>query len=263
MRLGPPILLGRVNNQNNNTIVGVIDISNFGAKIKSERERQGYSLEDVARETKIRELYLNAIEEENFAILPPRVYATGFVTRYALYLKLDASALTSEFQNLAYKNDQTDEPVLIQKKKDKRGLKIPVKNILVSALFLIVVLWLGNYLVSYMANWNVNRTPAVQESQPGDQAANSENTPVADKLLLDIEARELCWLRVEVDGIEVYSAIMAVGEKLSFEAKQTIIIKAGNAGGIDLSLNRKLLAPLGNYGEVVEKTYTINSIGKE
>lgn len=50
-----------------------------GQRLKEERLRQGLSLEEIEEETKIRKYYLQALEEENFQVLPPQVYATGFV----------------------------------------------------------------------------------------------------------------------------------------------------------------------------------------
>ncbi len=243
----------------------MIDISGFGARIKAERERQGFDLEAVAEETKIRTLYLKALEEEDFAKLPPRVYATGFVRRYAWFLKMDPEAMVREFQSLAYGNHPPEDVILIAEKPSREisfpVLNLPIRNIIAGALFLIIVIWIGDYLVTYISDWSVTRPPAVNDPVL-DQAKNIEK-PITDKLTLDVEARERCWLQVQVDGQQQYSAIMAVGEKQSFEGRQTIVIKAGNAGGIDVSLNKKKLAPMGKTGEVVEKKYDLSSIGVE
>jgi transcriptional regulator with XRE-family HTH domain len=243
----------------------VSDISGFGERIKAERERQGFDLEAVAEETKIRTLYLNALEEEEFSILPPRVYATGFVRRYARFLKMDPEALVREFQSLAY-TDHPSKDIILKSEKPSREfrfpvLNFPVKNILAAALFLIMVIWVGDYLVSYISDWSVTRPPTVND--PVIDPSKDIEKPIIDKLILDVEARERCWLQVQVDGIQQYSRIMAIGEKQSFEGKQTIVIKAGNAGGIDLSLNKKKLPPLGEAGKVVEKKFDLSSIGKE
>ncbi|PKM77781.1 MAG: hypothetical protein CVU90_05790 [Firmicutes bacterium HGW-Firmicutes-15] len=245
----------------------MIDISGFGARIKAERERQGFDLEAVAEETKIRTLYLNALEEEDFAKLPPRVYATGFVRRYAWFLKMDPEALVREFQSLAYSGDQHSDEIILSTEKPSREIKfpvsnLPIRNIIAGALFLIIVIWAGDYLVTYISDWSVTRPPAVNDPVI-EQPKDIEKPPMTDKLILDVEARERCWLQVQVDGNQQYSAIMAVGEKQSFEGRQSIVINVGNAGGIDLSLNQKKLPPLGEVGQVVEKKYDLSSIGKE
>jgi cytoskeletal protein RodZ len=245
----------------------VIDISGFGAKIKAERERQGQDLAAIEAETKIRAVYLRALEEEEFSILPPRVYATGFVRRYAKLLKMDPEALVKEFEDLAYKGQPRDEFVQSAEKPSKEikfpVFNLPIKNIIAGAIFLTIVIWAGNYLITYISGWSITRPPAVNETGIDKAADTKTETPTTDKLVLDIEARERCWLQVLVDGEQKYSAIMAVGEKQTFEARQSIVVKAGNAGGIDVSLNKNKLASLGKSGEVVEKKYDLGSIGKE
>ena len=53
----------------------------FGEKLREAREAKGYSLDYIEEETKIRKLYIEALEQETFDLLPPKVYATGFVRR--------------------------------------------------------------------------------------------------------------------------------------------------------------------------------------
>ena len=244
--------------------VGVIDISGFGQKLRVEREKQGLDLNVVSEETKIRKLYLNALEEEDFAILPPRVYATGFVTRYAQFLKMDSEALVNEFQSLAYKN-KPDKEIVIKEKKTTKDVKFPIKNIISGALFLFIVVWAGNYLVPYISQRGAAQPPSVQEpkANQNNQTQNNQGQKlVTDKLVLAIDAKENCWLNIRVDGIDQYTGIMTTGQKQSFAANKSIIIRAGNAGGIDLSLNNKKLAPLGESGQVIEKQYDINSVNE-
>lgn len=249
--------------------VGVIDISGFGEKLRVEREKQGFDLNAVAEETKIRKLYLNALEEEDFAILPPRVYATGFVARYAKFLNMDSEALVSEFQSLAYKN-KPNEKIVVEEEKTNKNVKFPIKNIIGGALFLFIVVWAGNYLVPYISQRGAAQPPSVQEPKVNQNNQNKNNQNqnqnnqgqklVTNKLVLDIAARENCWLNIRVDGIDQYTGIMTTGQKQSFTANQSIIIRAGNAGGVDLTLNNKKLAPLGESGQVIEKQYDINSV---
>src|SRR5665647_3827501 len=123
-------------------------MSGFGAKLRETRERQGISLETVETETKIRKLYLTAMEEENFTILPPQVYALGFVKQYANFLKLDPDALSREFKQIAYPVAMQEEVQALPKKsyKSLRLGRFPLKNIVFAAAFLLLVIWAGNYL---------------------------------------------------------------------------------------------------------------------
>ena len=60
-----------------------------GALLKQVRESQGVELRDIARKSRVGLPYLKAIEEDDFDHLPALVYATGFVTEFARFLKLD------------------------------------------------------------------------------------------------------------------------------------------------------------------------------
>jgi cytoskeletal protein RodZ len=61
----------------------------IGAQLRSERERRGYSLEQVAAETRIPQRHLVKMEAGDFAGLPGRTYALGFSRTYAKLLDLD------------------------------------------------------------------------------------------------------------------------------------------------------------------------------
>ena len=58
--------------------------------LREVRERRGLSLADAERETKIRQKYLAALEDDNLAALPGPLYVRGFLRNYALFLGVDA-----------------------------------------------------------------------------------------------------------------------------------------------------------------------------
>lgn len=59
-----------------------------GQKLQEERLRQGLTLEDVERATKIKASFLSAIEKGEYHKLPASSYAQGFVRNYTLFLGL-------------------------------------------------------------------------------------------------------------------------------------------------------------------------------
>ena len=60
----------------------------IGQELQEERKRQNFTLEEVARATKIREGFLSAIERGDHKKLPSPAYAYGFVRNYAKFLGL-------------------------------------------------------------------------------------------------------------------------------------------------------------------------------
>jgi cytoskeleton protein RodZ len=68
----------------------------IGVKLRQERLSLGRSVEDVARETRISEKFLDAIEREDFERLPGLLFTRNFVRQYAQSLKLDPDPLLAE-----------------------------------------------------------------------------------------------------------------------------------------------------------------------
>ncbi|GJL68092.1 MAG: hypothetical protein NPIRA06_07270 [Nitrospirales bacterium] len=61
----------------------------LGGLFRQTRERQRLSLEQIASKTRIQQRHLQALEEEDFASLPAKVFVKGFVRSYARSLGLD------------------------------------------------------------------------------------------------------------------------------------------------------------------------------
>jgi len=69
----------------------------FGDKFRTERERRGFTLDDVSNVTKINSRMLKAIEEEHFDRLPGGVFNKGFVRAYAKHLGFNDEESVSEY----------------------------------------------------------------------------------------------------------------------------------------------------------------------
>lgn len=69
-----------------------------GDRLREERTRQGYTLADVAKATKIRERFLRGIEEGDYSTLPSVTYIQGFVKNYIEFLGLPQKELMALFR---------------------------------------------------------------------------------------------------------------------------------------------------------------------
>lgn len=233
----------------------------FGEKLREAREAKGYSLDYIEEETKIRKLYVDALEREAFEILPPRVYATGFVRRYSKFLGLNADEMVEEFQSLAYTDEPFREEVELPEKKRNFGLQISYRNILAGIIFLIIAIWAGKLVLGYITGSIdiVDKQEAPPKVEEPVKQATAPPVPKVEKVIILIEAREDCWLNVVVDGEPVFTKTLKAGEKEEFEGKQSVYIKAGNAGGIDITYNGKKVAPIGRNWEVKETEFKAKS----
>lgn len=73
------------------------DTDYTGALLRAVRESRGISLRDISGRTKVGLVYLEAIESDDFAVLPAHVYVRGFVTEIAKALKLDAPQVSRTY----------------------------------------------------------------------------------------------------------------------------------------------------------------------
>lgn len=237
-----------------------------GQRLQEERLRQGFSLDEIEEETKIRKYYLQALEEEKYHVLPPQVYATGFVKRYSKFLGLDEAEFAYRFKLEAYSEQEEEQITQVTEPLEPiNKVVLPWGNIIAGIIFLVIAIWIGNYVVGYLADRGaqedqpqlpgiqqpVEQTPAPNEEQK--EAPPPSATPVA---LLELKTTQPCWLLVMVDGETQFTGTLPAGEERVFEGKESIYIKAGNAGGLDITFNGEKQEPLGATGEVKEREFT-------
>lgn len=72
-------------------------MESFGVFIKSEREKRGIRLEEIASITKIHLHTLEMLEEGEWEKLPPEPFIRGFITAYGKYVGLDTRDLIQRY----------------------------------------------------------------------------------------------------------------------------------------------------------------------
>lgn len=82
--------------------------------------------------------------------------------------------------------------------------------------------------------------PAVVKSSPGPQ-----------RLL--IKAVEPTWIRVQPDEGRATEELLPAGASREWSAERRFLVTIGNAGGVELALNGKVLPPLGPKGTVIQR----------
>ncbi len=74
-----------------------------------------------------------------------------------------------------------------------------------------------------------------------------------------IQAREDSWISITADGKSVESELLPAGDERTIHGRKEVIVRAGNAGGVDFRFNGKKVEAGGDYGEV--KTVTFGPAG--
>jgi cytoskeleton protein RodZ len=69
-------------------------------------------------------------------------------------------------------------------------------------------------------------------------------------LVLDLQARQSCWVAVQADGVKVIDRVLVEGESQTLSARDEMVLSVGNAGGLSFKLNGRPGVVLGREGEV-------------
>lgn len=72
-------------------------MARLGDTLRAQREKKGITLEQAASDTRIREKFLKALEDNDYQTLPGAVYTKGFLRNYAEYLELPSEELVVQF----------------------------------------------------------------------------------------------------------------------------------------------------------------------
>ena len=82
----------------------------------------------------------------------------------------------------------------------------------------------------------------------------------ADEVSVTATLNDRCWLKVTADGKTLYEGTAEKGKIMSWKGAERIAITAGNAGALEITYNGRNMGQAGNYGEVIDKVFTKESV---
>jgi hypothetical protein len=98
----------------------------------------------------------------------------------------------------------------------------------------------------------------VAPSQPA-QAAPEKPVKPEKVFVVQVKAKEDSWISIVADGKSVMERVLSAEKKKKIKAGKTIVLRTGNAGGIEVTFNGVSLGSLGNENE--PRTLTFNANG--
>jgi cytoskeletal protein RodZ len=262
----------------------------IGSRLREARERRGVSLRAIAESTKISIAVLEALERNDVSRLPGGIFSRAFVRSYATEVGLDPEATIQEFvaqfpQESVTAGHQMMPPLEGSRSFDSNprisraivrllGLSVPVAA---------VVLY---FSTATPRNWwpmrEASPRPAAGEPKPTDAALPAPSTPAptsapasapapppvataappaatppapavpaAEKLQVAVAAKRPCWVSATVDGKKAIEQLLEVGDQRTIDIQREMVLTAGDAAAIALTLNGAAGRPLGKAGEVV------------
>lgn len=73
-------------------------MASIGEELQRERHRRGLTLHDAEEVLHIKAAYLEALEQDNYGVIPGAVYVKGFISNYAEFLGLDKQRLVDAYK---------------------------------------------------------------------------------------------------------------------------------------------------------------------
>ncbi|MCX5903318.1 MAG: DUF4115 domain-containing protein, partial [Proteobacteria bacterium] len=255
-----------------------------GQFLKAGRIQSNKSLDEIARETKIRKGLLEAIEEDRHELLPPRIYLRGMIKLFAQEVGVDINEVLDKFE--AVRPDKAG----VEKSRDvKKSLQTSAPGTYIPLLLIIGIAFLVYF---FLTNKNgvqdepsrvtappekvvakastsvpVATTTTATETAQQDKNVKNSTSPAAASpptiipapaspqpagpFTIRFEAQALTWIRIQADQEKHFDILLQAGESYKHSAARTMNVRLGNAGGVTIRVNDKLLAKAGKPGEVV------------
>jgi cytoskeletal protein RodZ len=247
----------------------------LGDEFRVAREARGLSLSDVAEHLHIRSTYLQAIEEEDWAVIGAPVYIRGFIRTYARFLGIDPEHSIEAFNSTV--------PSATPAKQWNGGSAVSSApgGVGKPSILLLAAGVVALALVAYVgySYYQLRMTAAPQQTAaaaipiadgsaaPASSLPPASATPIAATPgpprpvhpVLSVKLTQLSWLRVNVDGNVVLEGEFPPGTVRDFKGKRVKLL-VGNAGGVEVTAPGQPSRVLGSQGQVIERDYKL--IGK-
>jgi transcriptional regulator with XRE-family HTH domain len=253
-------------------------IPGFGGRLRRARERRGVTLRQVADRTKIPLGTLEALERNDISRLPNGIFGRGFVRSYALEVGLDPEATIQEFV-AQFPEVIGSGPLVSDQIEDNEALESNrqmavafLRLVAVSVPVVGIILYLGMTgrqadpepllppsVVTGTAGVTGASvdpvTPAAFDSPRAEPAAATGTPgipiPRSDRLRVRLEATGPCWVAVIIDNQEVPGRLLQAGDREELDVRHELVLTAGDAAALSVTLNGIPTRPLGGPGQVV------------
>ena len=223
-----------------------------GSALRRAREIRGITIEEAARDTKLRVEQLHALEGESFDDLGDPVYARAMLRTYAQYLGLKPERVLSVY---ARHTDDVAPPEPPGKLgRVERGLA--ASRVRDNQKFLLVAA--AVVLVGLIAVGLVSRSgapPAATIETPSTAATLPVSPSVAPGIDVVVIATDPVEVTAVIDGAEQDPTDLRPGESIQLMATEELRVSADDGGAIELVIDGRDAGVPGAKGEPWSATY--------
>jgi cytoskeletal protein RodZ len=239
----------------------------IGGSLREARLKRNLTPADVQKAIRIRDRYLQALEEERWEVLPGDAYVKGFLRTYADYLGLDGNLYVDEYNNrFAHPDEQ---PLLVperfaRQRKPRLGGGGLLRPLLAVGVVVAIVVAVAAWQLSGGSGPKHGSPPTTVQTTTGSKPPPQKKrhhhkrhvvSPLPTRATL-VASRGDSWLWVRsgsASGPTVYQGTLLQGKSLPVSLKHgPVWIRMGDPPNLDLRLGGKLVHGLpGQVGNVL------------
>ena len=226
----------------------------IGGSLREARLKRNLTPADVQKAIRIRDRYLQALEEERWELLPGDAYVKGFLRTYADYLGLDGNLYVEEYNS---RFARPDEPQLVPERFARSGSLFGgigfLRPLVVVAVIVAIVAGLAAWQLSSSSDGKQGTPPTT--SAPTTTASHHTTTTKSHKKkhvvaalpssAVVVASRGNSWLWVRsgsASGPTVYQGTLLQGKTLPVSLKKgSVWIRIGDPPSVDVRLGGKLV----------------------
>ncbi len=238
--------------------------SSLGETLRRERLRRNCTLDEMSRAARVPVRYLEALEEEDFTDLPPRIYVRGYLDALARKLSLSAEDVHRLHDDALHEQSRmAREQRAIFGLFRPQGERLHWRDWMVPLLLCVAA---GSFLAgkSFVAGEEdftepplspppalagSGEIPRPEEGPPREIPLPGADVPPGGVSVL-VRGEATTWVSAESDGGGVEEFAVRAGESLELKAREKIILSLGNAGAVRLVYNGREIGFIGHKGEV-------------
>ncbi|MFH1429335.1 MAG: RodZ domain-containing protein [Candidatus Margulisiibacteriota bacterium] len=243
-----------------------------GRLMQNARLKARISLEQLSKDTKIRIKYIQAIEDDNFSVIPERVAVKGFIKICAESLGLKQDEVLEHYIRETGERHKygTDNKTYIANNNPNNSMKKGLTAVGIAVVLLILFMILNSRGSSSHEDISIKAQEAEPEQAvnylnipvivPTQNSASTSQVPVTDKqqkLLakLTVKAQRDVWLKVSVDEQETFHGMLDKGKSKTWYGQNTISIRSPEPDRVHLIYNDKDIGKLGEANKVTERIF--------
>lgn len=263
-------------------------MSGLGEQLAAAREQRGMTAAQAARQLHIRSEFIGAMDAEQWSRLGPPIYARGFIRNYAKLVGIAPDSVAGEIDaalpvtgpDVASRAPQAPqlspilepEPLTFRAQRDdapRAGYAYLLGGAYTLAAILVVAVLYYTFAPAPREQAQVPAQSAQATIQPDstlsrapqDDAifsggnAGAANGARQNGIDLQLQLTQDSWLSVTVDGKRVVYQTLPAGTVRDFHGVHEITLRAGNAGGVNATIDGKPLGSLGQHGQVEERKF--------